>query len=623
MPQKFGRFAPNTLKELENHLRNVLKEHHVDFESIVDHVQNGQNVRNAVEKNPKAEKIAQKIENSVEEFCVQRDLPSKRKRKFDDADSVSASDPKAAKVEVMSADQIKAMLANTHKEIAARKRQLEDAAKKQPQVGPVKPQTPQPQPAFAPANADDSKTKAIAALQAQIASRMNKVGDALNNVAPVMTPVTSDKPKPVILDALGRTVDASGQQVQLSHHVPTLKANLRAKKRDEMREHVKEAPSQSQANQESKFFDHRVTGAKKAAAFASARPKRTALKFNEPGKYQQEGQRLRMKAQLEKLQADISTIARKTGITSATQLAKLVPKDASKARCPDVEWWDAHILESNSYEEEPLNLREGAITNLIEHPIQMMPLEPNKPVHIPVFLTKKEQKKLRRQNRREAWKEKQDKIRLGLLPPDEPKVKMSNLMRVLGTEAVQDPTKVEAHVRAQVAKRLANHEKANAERKLTPEQKKEKMIRKLKEDTSCGVNVAVYRVKSLINPSKKFKVETNAKQLYLTGCIVLYEDVNVIVVEGGPKQQKKYRQLMLKRIKWDEEVYKDKDGVEADNSCVLVWEGQTKERNFGEMKIKQCPTESFARDFFKKIGVEHYWDQAYSGAVLEATEDPM
>ena len=39
-----------------------------------------------------------------------------------------------------------------------------------------------------------------------------------------------------------------------------------------------------------------------------------------------------------------------------------------------------------------------------------------------MFLTKKEQKKLRRQNRREAWKEKQDKIRLGLVAPDEAKV---------------------------------------------------------------------------------------------------------------------------------------------------------------------------------------------------------
>lgn len=30
---------------------------------------------------------------------------------------------------------------------------------------------------------------------------------------------------------------------------------------------------------------------------------------------------------------------------------------------------------------------------------------------------------------------------------------MSNLMRVLGNQAVQDPTKVEAHVREQMAKR--------------------------------------------------------------------------------------------------------------------------------------------------------------------------
>ena len=38
------------------------------------------------------------------------------------------------------------------------------------------------------------------------------------------------------------------------------------------------------------------------------------------------------------------------------------------------------------------------------------------------------------------------------------------------------------------------------------------------------------------------------------------------------------------------------------------------------MRIKLCPTESFARDYFKNQGVEHYWDQAYSGAVMEATE---
>ena len=58
----------------------------------------------------------------------------------------------------------------------------------------------------------------------------------------------------------------------------------------------------------------------------------------------------------------------------------------------------------------------------------------------------------------------------------------------------------------------------------------------------------------------------------MTGTIVLYEDVNVVVVEGGPKQQKKYKQLMLKRIKWTEETFKDKEGAEVNNQCVLVWE---------------------------------------------------
>ena len=49
------------------------------------------------------------------------------------------------------------------------------------------------------------------------------------------------------------------------------------------------------------------------------------------------------------------------------------------------------------------------------------------------------------------------------------------------------------------------------------------------------------RVTDLSNQAKKFKVEANANQLFMTGAVVLYKDVNVVVVEGGPKQQKKYK----------------------------------------------------------------------------------
>ena len=45
----------------------------------------------------------------------------------------------------------------------------------------------------------------------------------------------------------------------------------------------------------------------------------------------------------------------------------------------------------------------------------------DEPIKITVLLTKDERKKLRRQGRTEAQKELQEKIRLGLIPPPEPK----------------------------------------------------------------------------------------------------------------------------------------------------------------------------------------------------------
>ena len=63
------------------------------------------------------------------------------------------------------------------------------------------------------------------------------------------------------------------------------------------------------------------------------------------------------------------------------------------------------------------------------------------------------------------------------------------MMRVLDSAAVADPTKVERHVREQMAKRQKKHEQDNLARKLTDEQKREKKIKKLQEDTSLGVKV--------------------------------------------------------------------------------------------------------------------------------------
>ncbi|XP_062511867.1 U4/U6 small nuclear ribonucleoprotein Prp3-like [Corticium candelabrum] len=428
------------------------------------------------------------------------------------------------------------------------------------------------------------------------------------------------KPAPLILDDKGRTVDESGKAIQLTRRIPTLKANIRAKKQELFK---MEKPKVEDTSQ-NPYYDLRVRGG------FHVRSKRS-FTFHEKGKFEQLAQKLRAKAQLEKLQSEISSVSKKSSISTATRLALIAPNQEDDDPIPDVEWWDAVILPNETYADIVINITDGrdpistkyrGITNLIEHPIQRRPpAEPRRVVPLPIIMTKKERKKLRSQRRRDVEKEKQEKIQLGLEPPPPPKVKISNLMRVLGNEAIQDPTKIEAHVRAQMAERQRKHEEANAARKLTKDERKAKVLKKIIEDTSLGVHVAVFRVRDLSNPAHKFKVDMNAQQYHLTGCTILFKDVNLVIVEGGPKALKKYKKLMLHRVKWEQQKKgraRDSDKQSSEeNKCDLVWEGTNKERSFIDWKIKQVAAEVFARDHLRKYGVEHYWDLALSRSIVE------
>src|SRR5258708_32405595 len=66
-------------------------------------------------------------------------------------------------------------------------------------------------------------------------------------------------------------------------------------------------------------------------------------------------------------------------------------------------------------------------------------------------------------------------------------------MKVLTSDAVQDPTRVEARVRRDVAMRKHTHEKMNAERKLTDEQRREKVETKKVDQEKRGIFGAVFK----------------------------------------------------------------------------------------------------------------------------------
>lgn len=253
----------------------------------------------------------------------------------------SAPVPKIEKS--LTSQQITMMMANAQREIEERKKALSTLKSKEP------------------ANQEDvERAKKIAMLQAQIKAKLSGTLSAI-------IPPVQEKPKPLILDDQGRTVDNSGRAISIPTLAPTLKANIRAKKKETFNKSTQ--PNDRQEDQSLKFFDDRIN------LKAPVRTKRS-LRFHEPGKFQQMAEKMRMKAQLEKLQNEISQIARKTGISSATKLALIAPKQDSHAEdVPQMEWWDSVILSNDlkTMDGDNIAIRESAITNLIEHPTQMKP----------------------------------------------------------------------------------------------------------------------------------------------------------------------------------------------------------------------------------------------------------
>lgn len=415
-----------------------------------------------------------------------------------------------------------------------------------------------------------------------------------------------EKPTELRVDAMGREIDASG--------LPT---SMNAEEKDAKK---KKANPYSlfrsvDASDALQVVDPRLMTRKRRES-----KKTRAFSFVKEGHYAKVGAAARAKA---------------SGVEIDVIEEDVPRRPEHVASIPGMEWWDEEFLSREAREKrtasisermrdgyDACNVENSRFHGLVHHPAATKPLAASikQPETMPFYLTKRDRKRIRRQTRAERERERQDKVQLGLIPPPEPKFKLSNFMKVLGEQAVANPSKMEQKVMEHVNQRLQHHEMRNAARKLTPQERKEKKRRKLAEDTSNQVTVAVFYVRNLDSAQHKFKLNINAQQLNLTGGVIICSSPEasfaLVVVEGGPKGIRKFVALVTRRISWGQSdlhqsLHVRHDGNSADdNWAAHIWQGTVTKRAFSQFKFQECSAATSARRLLETKGVPHYWDMA-------------
>ena len=483
-------------------------------------------------------------------------------------------------------------------------------------------------------------------LRARVAAAIgNKKSTPVNGFAPPLDDGTMGARgglgtalHPALMDNAGQGLGSSKNKQAIQSKFPTTMANQRVpspatqiSKSGKAKKQLDLSGPSAEETRANPYFDPSL-GAQTATL--KARHARQ-LKFNEKGKYIQQAAALRRAANLEAMRKRIQESSKKV----------LPSEDPGEKNFlieppPGIEWWDEGLVTDvkNGYaeveEHNKIETEDSIITRFIQNPVQIEPPGvKNMPTPKPMYLTSKEQAKLRRQKRMEALKEIQTKERLGLLPTPAPKVKLKNMMMVLGQEAVKDPTAVEARVRKEVKEREDKHLAMNEERKLTKEERHEKLEEKKAKDAAKGIYFTVYKVYSFANRKNRVKVNLNAEQMGLTGLVLYARNQSLVLAEGGEKSIKDFKKLMLNRINWAENdspnVVKegnreaqaqflqntDEEGNLKDlgeNKCELLFEGLQKDRVFRKWGSKIAETDREAVELLGRTKNENFWTLAKS-----------
>lgn len=333
------------------------------------------------------------------------------------------------------------------------------------------------------------------------------------------------------------------------------------------------------------------------------------LKFNKQGKFIAQGEKLREKLKVEAEEKQKHEELKQKGLLPDHNLGEELYKPEQS---PSIEWWDKPYLKDNNYSRigdesrVVLDNDDQPVTFYIQHPALDTSNAENYNEMKPMYLTKKERKRIRRNDRQIRHQEKQDRIKLGLDPPPPPKVKLSNLMNVLTNEAIKDPTAVEKRVKQEMQERINKHMAENESRKLTKEERHEKLLTKQEKDLNKGVFTTVYKINKLTNPKHLFKLDISAKEENLYGICLKNPRFNIVIVEGGEKSINQYKKLMMNRIKWTQSPLQGSTEDLSQNKCELIWEGAIQELNFQKWSIMHSRNDEEALNVLKKFHLEKY-----------------
>jgi hypothetical protein len=218
----------------------------------------------------------------------------------------------------------------------------------------------------------------------------------------------------------------------------------------------------------------------------------------------------------------------------------------------------------------------------------------NANTQITLPLTRSELKKERRIKRKQVREEQELLIKAGIIPRPPQKMRLVTLYRQMQHyNALGLATEFEAAAKQQIQQRLEKHINTNLENMLTPKEKQDKRLRKIRaekegiEKGDLSLITQIFRVGTLNSPLIRKNIDMTARHARLTGAMICCRDqVNIVVVQGGERGLKEFSKYVLTKA-----VYHDSGNVglsggmrkiEGENQGEDQLDGDNQNENDGE-----------------------------------------